>query len=365
VEGQAPFRSLQEAYSRWKGVNSWDLDAMEMMEDFHAKYDSQRNHLSLQESITTASWGTIFADALYKRMMRVYQAYPYNAWTALVSDIDTVSNFMTQKWSRIGGYGDLAQVGQGKPYPDMTSPDSEQITYNVAKYGGVDDITWEATLQDDMNQIRNIPQGMAFSAIRTLYKFVTGLATTTNPTMPYDSVAMYHATHNNLGSAALTLRGLDGTDVAMAQQVAYGRTDVIGDINVPKILIVPRALSARAKRIIRPSAAYEIVATDGTVVGDLGDTGTSIDPQAFADRDMQVFVNDLLTDTNDWYAVADPRLVSTMVIGFLNGRRDPDIFVQDSQTVGSVFNADKITYKIRFIFGGAILDHRSFYKNSL
>jgi hypothetical protein len=73
-------------------------------------------------------------------------------------------------------------------------------------------------------------------------------------------------------------------------------------------------------------------------------------------------VYDVLTDATDWFAVADPQEVPTMVVGFLNGQQEPDIFVADTPNVGSSFTADKITYKVRFIFGGDILDHRSFYR---
>jgi hypothetical protein len=60
--------------------------------------------------------------------------------------------------------------------------------------------------------------------------------------------------------------------------------------------------------------------------------------------------------------VADPKEVPTMVMGFLNGNREPEMFVQDQPNVGSVFTADKISYKVRHIYGGVIEDHRSFYR---
>jgi len=36
--------------------------------------------------------------------------------------------------------------------------------------------------------------------------------------------------------------------------------------------------------------------------------------------------------------------------------------VQDNPTVGSLFASDKITYKIRHIYGGAVTDFRGLYK---
>ena len=41
-------------------------------------------------------------------------------------------------------------------------------------------------------------------------------------------------------------------------------------------------------------------------------------------------------------------------MGFLDGREDPELFVQDAPTVGSLFSSDEITYKIRHIYGSTV-----------
>jgi len=55
--------------------------------------------------------------------------------------------------------------------------------------------------------------------------------------------------------------------------------------------------------------------------------------------------------------------VPTIEIGFLNGREEPELFVQDEPTNGSMFSNDKITYKVRHIYGGAVLDYRGLQGN--
>src|SRR5205807_6517287 len=71
---------------------------------------------------------------------------------------------------------------------------------------------------------------------------------------------------------------------------------------------------------------------------------------------------DYWTDTNDWFLEADPAMVDTIEVGFYQGRQEPELFVQNDPAVGSVFNADKITWKIRHIYSGTVLDHRGFYR---
>lgn len=355
VDDVQPPSTIQEAYCRFHGLDSWEFDQLRYMEAFSGRYDSYLDHDRVQEALISTSWAQVFQDAMYVAMMKEFAADEYNDWRLIVSEIESVPDFRTRHWTRIGGYGNLSQVSEGAPYPLLTSPGDEEITYAIAKYGGIDDVTWEATLTDNQNRLNRIPREMALAGARTLREFVLNLATTTNPTMDYDSVALYHADHGNTDTDALSLTALNDVRVNMRSQTRFGGTDVLGSANLPKFIIVPAELEARANRILNPSDAYTFQVTD--------DTGTTIDPQAFRGAGMQTIVYDPLTDTNNWYAVADPRRRDTIVVGFLNGRQQPDLVVQDQAQVGSVFTADKISWRIRMLFGGDVLDHRSFYRN--
>ena len=56
--------------------------------------------------------------------------------------------------------------------------------------------------------------------------------------------------------------------------------------------------------------------------------------------------------------MADPADISCIEIGFLDGKEEPELFVQDMPNVGSMFSNDKLTYKIRHIYGGVNTDFR-------
>jgi hypothetical protein len=183
------------------------------------------------------------------------------------------------------------------------------------------------------------------------------MVTTDNPTMPYDSTVLYdNAGHANAGTTALSISGLIAVQTAMRSQTAYNESlEILGERNRAKFLIVPNELEYLAKRIINPSDAF---------LGQPADPGSSTvyDPQTFKGSGIIPIVYDALTDATDWYVMADPTEVPTMVMGFLNGQQEPEMFVQDQPTVGSNFTSDKVSYKIRHIYGGQILEHRSFYK---
>jgi len=57
------------------------------------------------------------------------------------------------------------------------------------------------------------------------------------------------------------------------------------------------------------------------------------------------------------YLIAD-----MLEIGFIDGKEDPAVLVQDAPGVGMVFTRDRITYKVRHEYGGAVIDYRGFYK---
>ena len=75
---------------------------------------------------------------------------------------------------------------------------------------------------------------------------------------------------------------------------------------------------------------------------------------------MELIINNIWTDATNWFLSADPALIDGLEIGFLDGRENPEFFVQDHESVGTVFTHDKITYKWRHIYNGAITDHRQF-----
>jgi len=358
IDGVKPTRDLRESYARWTGTDYLDVDPFAFYQTLASKYDSARDADRLKESLATSDWGQVFGDVFRQVMIDAYRAAPeFGLWRQVVSNVDSVPDFRTNHWARVGGYGDLATVAERATYPSLTSPTDEEATYALAKRGGIEDITMEMVLGDRLSEVRTIPARMANAAVRTLYKDVMDFITIDNPTLSYDSVALYHSTHNNTGTTALSVAGLNTTQIAMRDQTIYNTSaEVVGRRNKVKHLVVPNELEERANRIINPSDAYAFA------LSSTPDADTSLDPATFKGSGLTTLVYDYLTDATDWFAVADPALVPTMVVGFLNGRQEPDLFVQDQPNVGSTFTADKISYKIRIVYGMEVLEHRSFYR---
>lgn len=293
----------------------------------------------LRESLGSGSWANALGNAITRRMVAEYRRpTQYDLWRSIVN-VAPVNDFRVNERTRIGGYGDLPTVAEGGPYLAVASPTDEKATYQIQKRGGTEDITLEMIANDDVSALRRIPERLAGAAKRTLSKFVFDILRT-NP-VTYDGLALFHATHSNLGAAALDATAVAAGRLAMKKQLELNSNDKLGI--GPRFLIVPDDLEETAVNLFNRNTN-----NDKTFVQSLT---LSILPIWY------------WTDVNDWCLAADPVDIPGIEVGFFNGQEEPELFVQDNPTVGSMFTNDKTTYKVRHIFGATVTDYRGFYKS--
>lgn len=303
-----------------------DMDRARMAESLGAAF---------HESVDTTTFSYVLGDAITRRLLADYRTpNQYDVWQPLAS-IVPASDFRTQHRTRYGGYGDLPIVLQGDPYTSLASPTDEEATYAVAKRGGTEDLTLEAVKNDDVGMIRQIPTKLSRSAKRTLAKFVLDFIRT-NPLI-YDGVAFFDNAHANLGAAALDATALAARRLAILKQTEAGSADRLG---IPaKNLVVPLDLQ-------------------GTAV-DLFKNLTNVNDKTFIQNlALTVIPIWYWIDATDWAMTVDKDDMPWLEIAFLDGNEEPSLFVQDNPTVGSVFSNDKITYKMRHIYGGEVTNYR-------
>lgn len=298
--------------------------------------DCDRSRLA--ESLGSTTLGEVLGDSVTRRMTAEYRAaVDFDGWRQLVSVVP-VNDFRMQHRTRWGGYGDLPVVAEGADYQALSSPTDEEATYGVAKRGGTEDVTLEMIKNDDVGVIRRIPTKLSRAAKRTLAKFVFDFLRA-NPAI-YDSKALFHADHANLFTAALDKASLAAHRLAMLKQTELSSNDRIGI--APSRLVVPADLQEAAVDLFR--------------------LATNNEKTFIQSLTMNIIPVWYWTDANDWCTAADPADIPGIEMGFLDGKEEPELFVQDSPTVGSMFAADKLTYKLRHIYGGAVTDFRAFTK---
>ena len=284
-----------------------------------------------REAVNASTFSNALGSSITRRMMDVYgQQTDLQQWRQVAS-VTPVSDFRTQERVTIGGYGNLPTVAEAGGYNALTSPSDLKATYAVTKRGGTETVTLEAIKNDDVRVIRRIPVELALAAANTLYEFVFDFFRS-NPTI-YDSVALYHASHGNLYTAALSAAEYATHRLGMAKQTRLSSSKRRGI--TPARVLVPFDLQ---------ETAYNLFVR-----------GQNLDKTFVQTINPMVIPVAYWTDANDWCTVADPMVFPMLEIGFLDGREEPELFTQDMPNVGSLFSNDQVTYKIRHIYGGAVV----------
>lgn len=317
------------------------------------------------QAAARADFPTLFQDVMNKQIRKQYdESKMKSAWSKLVDEVP-LSTLDTQHIYDIGGFPFLDTVGGGDDYQELNTPGEEEATYTPTKKGGIFTITEEMmfTAGDKATQMmRLFPKNMASAMNRTLSLFVFNLITGcdgssgANTQTIYDGTVLYALRDgaNNFGTAALDYDTFYAGYVSMTNRTKLS-TNAPAEIE-PKYLLVPNELLPTASNVVR-----------GEVYPSQTDNGVQIkNPySALGVEPIGVPNYYLCADTNNWYIIANKNGAPTIQIGYFKNQRVPQIYLQDKDTDGKVFTADKWTYKTKMRWGGAVTDYRGFYSGNV
>lgn len=320
-----PFRGIRDAYAWITG----DRDVT----------FRQGGFARVSEAVVTADFPNILLNSMTKKLIQDYAAIGMGGLERLYVTA-RLDNYMTQDRVRMGYLDDLPTVAETGLYDELTKPTDELITYAPAKRGGMLTISEETIRNDNLGEIATFVSRLARAGRRTLKQFITNLFIN-NPNYGPDSVSWFNAAHNNLGSNALSSAELDAREAILLTQT---EKDSGAPLGLPlEWIMVPPGLKATAFQINN------------------NDDGTNSWVARFGTRGPHpegIIVNELLTDANDWYYGCWPAEAPFIEIGFLDGIEQPQIVISNMLTQGTMFTNDEIRYKVKFPFGGGILDYR-------
>lgn len=366
------FTSFKEAYAAIMGTPSavfadpglilsdsyWYMPQLEQA-SFAESYNISRRKALMEsrmtEALKTSDWAEILGNTLNRAMMKEFSSDQYQSWRKLVSNFTPVNDFRAQRRLMMGGFGILSTVSEQATYQPLTSPGDTEQTYTPAKKGGLESITMEMVANDDVGSIRMIPVKLGRAAAITIYRNIFDMFSS-NLEGDGSTTLSTLTRANGISTTALSVAGLDAAVVAMRSQTVYGDTsDYVGMSYNPRYLLVSPTREALAKTIFTSSV---LVGTGGAAASTGSDATSTV--ANIWQNNFEPIVVPYWTTATTWWLVADPRTAPVIEVGFFKGRQEPELFVQDNPTVGSMFTADKITYKIRYIYGYNILDYRSF-----
>jgi len=286
---------------------------------------------------STSDFPAILANVANKTLRAAYDSTQrtFVAWARRA----TISDFKPVQRTQLGGAPDLTKVLESGEFQYGTIGEGREV-YALATYGRVVAITRQTLINDDLDAFTRVPAAFGASAADLESDIVYSILMD-NPTMG-DGVALFHADHGNLGTAAVVSEAsLSEAYRKMAQQTGLeGRLIRV----MPASIIVPpgtRAVEARK----------QLTATT---------PGNTQDVNTYANR-LQVVEEPRLIPTSGqdpWFLAADPNRIDTVEFAYLDGQEG--VFTETRMG----FEVDGMEIKARHDFAAKAIDHRGLYKNA-
>jgi hypothetical protein len=290
----------------------------------------------IREAVGSEEFANLLGANIAKRLQAAYAGVPgeYNRYCSILE----VSDFKSQTIIAISDADDLEKVLEGQQYKETSFAEST-VSYRVYKYGKVLTVPWEMVKSDDMTGVNRMVDSMGRAARRTVAKFAASLLAGTSA-----STAVTSALSKSSLEAAIT--------EFMTRKDANNNPLGV----VPKYLVVPPALKWTALELLNSTMIVVAGSTDKVL-------GASNALQGV----LEPVVDPFLTDTNDWFLVADPAELPGIEIAFLRGYRDaPAILRKKTDSTEELdFDTDSYVYKVRHVFGGARVNAKALLKVSV
>jgi len=343
------FEGLLDAYIFFTG------DA-EVRGDFDPRRISKS--LRTQMDLTSTTFTYVLGNTLARRLVKDYRE-PNWREDLLVSIRKNVKDFRQQEAVNVGYFPDIADVDpETAEYDEITGVTDEESTYTVGQKGNLFTVTRKTIINDDLSIVQRLVTRLGKALRRTHAKYVWNKFI--NNSTCSDGTAWFTGGHGNLGSTGLDGTGTDYATVltayiALAQMTEKDSGERIGLLSDPGVkptLVYPSDIMAYAESVVSEEDYYSS--------NDL----TTKKKNPLYGKIAGAMI-DLFTDANDWGLLLPPSVVDMVEMGYLQGRQEPEFFVADSPQSEQVFVADKIRYKFRHEYAGAVVDYRSGYKASV
>lgn len=290
---------------------------------------------------TTSDFPSLFANVANKRLRNAYDENPgtYGIWARRAPNAPDFKNISVVQLS---GAPELLQTNEHGEFKYGTMQDGAE-TYAVVTYGRIVALTRQAIINDDLRGFDRLVSAFGASARRlenrTVYSQLTANAALS------DGVALFHATHANLGTgagSALQFSALASGRTAMRVQKGLQNEE----LNIaPAYLVVPAALE---------QTAYQLTSSNYVPA-----TKTEINEFRAGGRTALEPVVEPLLDASSataWYLAAANSQVDTVEYAYLDGAEGPVI----ESEMG--FEVDGVSYKCRLDFAAKAVDYRGLYK---
>lgn len=284
---------------------------------------------------TTSDFPALLTETGNRLLRQGYSSY--QGGVRRICKESTARDFRAKSRLMLGDAPQLLAVGEAGEFKHGSMVESKE-SYSLQTFGRIFSITRQALVNDDLGAFSEMITRFG----RTCAEFVAAQLAAklvANPALA-DGVALFHATHKNLGTASvISIASLSEALKMMRLQTGLDGVTVI-DVT-PKYLVVPAALEVVARQFVA-----QINATKASDVNPFtADLEPVVDPRLDASSSIS------------WYLAADPNQVDTIEYSFLEDEPGPVI----ESRAG--FEVDGMETKVRLDFGCGVQDFRGLFKN--
>lgn len=306
---------------------------------------SELANLLVHEAFSTSDlFKSAAGDVLDREMLAQYQEMP-TQWGKF-STRTTVKNFKKKYLRELaGGRTRLELVPELTGYPSADYSVSER-SIQVSKYGRQFGYSFEARINDELDELQQVPGNFAIAA-RMTEDYLT-LSQLANVTTGAPNTSFFTAGNGNIGTGALTQ-----TNLQTAITTVSTKKDAEGNLLYPGPLqlVVGPALSFTAERVLNQT---EIRVTSGS--------NQTLEPNPLNGK-IKLTVLDNLPGSA-WFVLPVPTAPRpAFYTAFLTGWETPDIRYKSDQgtsqgggdlgpDAGS-FDNDSVRWRVRHIAGAA------------
>jgi hypothetical protein len=333
---------LPEAGRRFRSRSLLEI-ARTLVEARGIRTDEMERSQIVARAMSSSDFPFITADVANKVLRQAYQAQPRTFMG--FSRRTTLVDFKSKYSNMLGDAPALLEVPTGGEVKAGKISEARE-SYKLKTYARKIGLTRENIINDDLDAFTKLASRFGTSAVALENDVVWALLTAgggVGATMS-DTLALFHATHANLGSGGTSVLSVDGLSLARVRMRKQKGLDAANLLNLaPAFLLVPAALETKAKQLT-------------TQVNSIKDTDVNPFVGAFSGVVTEPRLDAI--SATAWILVASPDMIDTLEYAYLEGSEGVRVETQEG------WNTLGVELRAVHDFGAGLIDFRGFDRSA-
>lgn len=311
---------------------------LDLLRELHVQRGGRRDipdHLLVRGGMhTTSDFPALLTEAGNRMLRAGYDSY--QGGIRRIARQTTARDFRPIQKLNLGEAPALLKVGEHGEVTHGSAAEAKE-TYSIETFARIFSITRQALINDDLNAFGDFSRRQGRAAAELIASELVKLLVS-NPVMG-DGVALFHATHANLGTAGvISIASLGEGMKLMRRQTGLDKVTPI-DVQ-PRFLVVPASIETVARQTTATITANQV-------------------------QNVQPFSLDVVVDPRldgssaiSWYLAADPNAIDTIEFAFLDGAQGPQFETREG------FDILGAEMRVVLDLGTGVIDFRGLVKNN-